>query len=372
MIDLVHGEPIRFGAERQRGVVMGADGQLRLVEVADVGEDAILVHDASATTRAWRSPSPGSAPTTTRRPRSACSARSTARSTPSPSGAASGCSIGYRRYVRSRPVTVAVREHHLWSACPPEADERHGSCEPGVTDPEVSAPVEALIAVVVALGAVRRPRLVVRRAPAGTAVRRRPPPSSGAPAAATPVAGTAQDGDPLGRRLRDRRPGWPWATAATTSVPAAGPDQRRVQRGHVTGQYDSATYTAVERLQTERSCSSTASSVGRRRCPSASGPTRRRSSSAPPRPRRRSRLWGFPLRRCRPSPTPRRCRPTRARAGVVYERRPSASGPSTRTSRSSGRGWSRAASTATSSPGSTRSTAGPSSRRRGTAGRSCR
>ena len=46
MIDLVHGEPIRFGADRQRGVVMGTDGQLRLVEVADVGEDAILVHDA--------------------------------------------------------------------------------------------------------------------------------------------------------------------------------------------------------------------------------------------------------------------------------------------------------------------------------------
>ena len=45
MIELVHGEPIRFGAERQRGVVMGRDGQLRLVDVADVGEDALLVHD---------------------------------------------------------------------------------------------------------------------------------------------------------------------------------------------------------------------------------------------------------------------------------------------------------------------------------------
>ena len=46
MIDLVHGEPIRFGADGHRGVVMGSDGQLRLVEVADVGEDALLVHDA--------------------------------------------------------------------------------------------------------------------------------------------------------------------------------------------------------------------------------------------------------------------------------------------------------------------------------------
>ena len=46
MIDLKHGEPIRFGPEHERGVVMGSDGQLRIVEVAEVGEDAILVHDA--------------------------------------------------------------------------------------------------------------------------------------------------------------------------------------------------------------------------------------------------------------------------------------------------------------------------------------
>ncbi len=45
IIDLHHGEPIRFGADRQRGVVMGSDGQLRIVEVADVGEEALLVHD---------------------------------------------------------------------------------------------------------------------------------------------------------------------------------------------------------------------------------------------------------------------------------------------------------------------------------------
>src|SRR3954454_16290307 len=46
MIELVHGEPLLFGENRQRGVTMGADGQLRIVEVADVGEDAVLVHDA--------------------------------------------------------------------------------------------------------------------------------------------------------------------------------------------------------------------------------------------------------------------------------------------------------------------------------------
>ena len=40
-IRLEHGEPIRFGAEGERGVVRGADGRLELVEVADVGEDAL-------------------------------------------------------------------------------------------------------------------------------------------------------------------------------------------------------------------------------------------------------------------------------------------------------------------------------------------
>jgi 2-oxoglutarate ferredoxin oxidoreductase subunit beta len=48
MIDLVHGEKILFGAERQRGVMMGSDGFLKIVEVADVGIDNILVHDQYA------------------------------------------------------------------------------------------------------------------------------------------------------------------------------------------------------------------------------------------------------------------------------------------------------------------------------------
>jgi 2-oxoglutarate ferredoxin oxidoreductase subunit beta len=45
LIDLRHGEPIRFGADGHKGVVMEAQGSLRLVEVADVGEEALLVHD---------------------------------------------------------------------------------------------------------------------------------------------------------------------------------------------------------------------------------------------------------------------------------------------------------------------------------------
>jgi 2-oxoglutarate ferredoxin oxidoreductase subunit beta len=46
-IRLEHGEPIRFGAESERGVVRGADGRLRLESISEVGEDALVVHDAS-------------------------------------------------------------------------------------------------------------------------------------------------------------------------------------------------------------------------------------------------------------------------------------------------------------------------------------
>ncbi len=45
LIELRHGEPIRFGADGHRGVVMGSQGDLRLVEVADAGTDTLLVHD---------------------------------------------------------------------------------------------------------------------------------------------------------------------------------------------------------------------------------------------------------------------------------------------------------------------------------------
>jgi 2-oxoglutarate ferredoxin oxidoreductase subunit beta len=45
LIPLVHGEPIRFGAEQERGVMMGNDGRVRLVDVADVGAANLLVHD---------------------------------------------------------------------------------------------------------------------------------------------------------------------------------------------------------------------------------------------------------------------------------------------------------------------------------------
>jgi 2-oxoglutarate ferredoxin oxidoreductase subunit beta len=48
LVHLQHGEPIRFGAENEHGVVRGPDGQLAVAPVAEVGEDALVVHDAHA------------------------------------------------------------------------------------------------------------------------------------------------------------------------------------------------------------------------------------------------------------------------------------------------------------------------------------
>jgi 2-oxoglutarate ferredoxin oxidoreductase subunit beta len=45
LIPLVHGEPIRFGVDGEHGVMLDADGQMRVCEVADVGEERLLVHD---------------------------------------------------------------------------------------------------------------------------------------------------------------------------------------------------------------------------------------------------------------------------------------------------------------------------------------
>ena len=46
-IRLEAGRPIRFGVENERGVGRGADGGLAIVDVAEVGEDALIVHDPS-------------------------------------------------------------------------------------------------------------------------------------------------------------------------------------------------------------------------------------------------------------------------------------------------------------------------------------
>ena len=47
MVNLEHGKPIRFGADNERGVST-VGGYAQVVEVADVGEDGVAVHDESA------------------------------------------------------------------------------------------------------------------------------------------------------------------------------------------------------------------------------------------------------------------------------------------------------------------------------------
>jgi len=44
-IRLTAGQPIRFGVDRERGVMLGSDASLTIVDVDEVGEDALLVHD---------------------------------------------------------------------------------------------------------------------------------------------------------------------------------------------------------------------------------------------------------------------------------------------------------------------------------------
>jgi 2-oxoglutarate ferredoxin oxidoreductase subunit beta len=48
MIRLQHGEPIRFGRDNEKGVIRRPDGHITVAEVAEVGEDAIIRHDAHA------------------------------------------------------------------------------------------------------------------------------------------------------------------------------------------------------------------------------------------------------------------------------------------------------------------------------------
>ena len=45
LIPLRHGEPIRFGANNDKGVAPDEQGHFQIVNVADVGEDALVVHD---------------------------------------------------------------------------------------------------------------------------------------------------------------------------------------------------------------------------------------------------------------------------------------------------------------------------------------
>jgi len=47
IIPLRHGEPIRFGSEGEYGVVRDGFGSMRVAKVSEVGEEALVVHDAT-------------------------------------------------------------------------------------------------------------------------------------------------------------------------------------------------------------------------------------------------------------------------------------------------------------------------------------
>ena len=49
LIDLRHGEPVRFGTEREFGVAMNEFGEAKIVRVDDVGERRLVVHDEHRT-----------------------------------------------------------------------------------------------------------------------------------------------------------------------------------------------------------------------------------------------------------------------------------------------------------------------------------
>ena len=58
-IRLEHGKPIRFGKDGSRGVALIGNAHAAIVDVDDVGEDTLLVHDAHRRTRRWPSCSRG-------------------------------------------------------------------------------------------------------------------------------------------------------------------------------------------------------------------------------------------------------------------------------------------------------------------------
>jgi 2-oxoglutarate ferredoxin oxidoreductase subunit beta len=45
LIPLEHGKPIRFGEHGERGVIMSPHGRTQIVDVDDVGEESLIVHD---------------------------------------------------------------------------------------------------------------------------------------------------------------------------------------------------------------------------------------------------------------------------------------------------------------------------------------
>jgi 2-oxoglutarate ferredoxin oxidoreductase subunit beta len=49
LVPLQHGNPVRFGADGEKGVLIDNNGSAVIVDVSEVGEERLLVHDESRT-----------------------------------------------------------------------------------------------------------------------------------------------------------------------------------------------------------------------------------------------------------------------------------------------------------------------------------
>jgi 2-oxoglutarate ferredoxin oxidoreductase subunit beta len=48
VLELEHGKPMRFGKDREKGIMLGPNLKPEVVDVAAVGENALLVHDETS------------------------------------------------------------------------------------------------------------------------------------------------------------------------------------------------------------------------------------------------------------------------------------------------------------------------------------
>jgi len=72
LVPLEHGKPVRFGPDGEKGVIIAENGSAVIVDVAEVGEERILVHDESRPDPSWLLPFPASPPGPIHRRPSGC------------------------------------------------------------------------------------------------------------------------------------------------------------------------------------------------------------------------------------------------------------------------------------------------------------
>ena len=184
LVELEHGEPIRFGADKEHGVRLNKYGEAEMVNVADVGEGAVLVHDEAPPRPDGRvrvvPPRRGA---DRARRRSGCSGPSSARATRPRCRASSA-----RRRQHAAPATSARSSSRARSGTSPDLPVRLGPrpmSEQPIPGTAVAGYVGAVLVLVLggwALGAVSKPVPVPRSLPRVEV----PRPSGDVPVPATP------------------------------------------------------------------------------------------------------------------------------------------------------------------------------------------